>query len=754
MPKQNELTAKFLGERRVFNNGDESRVIIGDAELADGNFSRITIKGDAAESALTPGMTYRFYGYGKTHHKYGDQFIFSDFVAEQPADQDGIVAYLMQCKGIGPATAHLLWDSFGPDAVRVMREEPEIARRGIPRFTFQMAKAASELLQRNEHIEKTKIELIGLFSGRGFPKKLIGQLIEHFGTSAAQHIKRNPYKLMKFRGCGFLRTDKMFLDLGFNPSRLKRQVMCLWHGVQTLANGDTWISMSAARDCLIKSIAGSSLQFDRAVQMAAKANLLVTKTENGRMWIAEFGNAKKEEQIARWLDEARLEKAEWPNPLDIPGLSEHQRDELRGAFGGTIGVLAGRPGTGKTYTAAAIIRAVQGQGMIAACAPTGKAAARLNEVMHGDGVIIEAKTVHRTLVVNSVDGDWSFDHGPHNPLPYQFIFVDEVPMIGTDLMHSLLSARSPGTHILFIGDINQLSPIGHGAPMRDFLAAGVPHGHLTKIERNSGQIVKTCADIIEKKRFTVSDKIDIEAGKNLKVLPAANPEDQIKRLMESLESLESKWGIDPVWGCQVIVAVNEKSPLARKPLNKQLQGILNPHGENSGNNPFRVGDKIICTKNKQFPEFNPTAEGDTHLVANGEFGEAIDVEELRTVVRLTSPDRIIIVPRGTGDNDDDDEEKTGTGCDWELGYAISCHKMQGSECPVIFVMLDEYPGARMVMSQQWLITAISRARLFTICIGKKSTADACVHRDSLSKRKTFLRELVLQPQQAVFEGIL
>jgi exodeoxyribonuclease V alpha subunit len=337
-------------------------------------------------------------------------------------------------------------------------------------------------------------------------------------------------------------------------------------------------------------------------------------------------------------------------------------------------------------------------------------------------------------------------------LPHSFILVDEASMLDTDIMFSLLAARAPGTHIIFVGDTNQLPPVGHGAPLRDFIMAGVPHGQLTEIQRNSGQIVKTCAEIVEKRRFTASDRIDVEEGKNLKVSAFHTPESQIEYLLDSLPILERRWGVDPVWGCQVLVAVNANSPLARKGLNMTLQELLNPNGKQVKESPFRRGDKIICTKNKEFPALDANG-GETHFVANGEMGEVIEVEEKRTMVRLTSPDRMIIVPRGTNDDADDGEESTGTGCDWELGYAISAHKSQGSEWPIVFVMLDEYSGARMVMSRQWLYTAISRAKLFCVCIGKKSVADACCQRDSLFKRKTFLRELILEPQLAVFDDL-
>jgi exodeoxyribonuclease V alpha subunit len=181
-------------------------------------------------------------------------------------------------------------------------------------------------------------------------------------------------------------------------------------------------------------------------------------------------------------------------------LTPHQRETVSPLLSSRIAILGGSPGTGKTFTAAQIIKstaAEHGETSIKIAAPTGKAAVRINESMQKHGVYIRARTIHSMLGVQEADGGggWSFVHNRSNPLECQFLVVDESSMIDCDLMASLLAARPRGCSILFVGDVGQLPPVGHGAPLRDMIAAGIPYGELTEIQRNAGAIVNACAAI-------------------------------------------------------------------------------------------------------------------------------------------------------------------------------------------------------------------------------------------------------------------
>ena len=442
-------------------------------------------------------------------------------------------------------------------------------------------------------------------------------------------------------------------------------------------------------------------------------------------------------------------------------LSQHQREELEKALQAPIGILAGSPGTGKTYAAARLIARIIdlcGQDCVAVAAPTGKAAVRITEALEGYGIKKSATTIHRLLGVasRSAGDGWGFTHDEANPLQKKWIVVDESSMIDTDLMASLLRACAPGTHLLLIGDTNQLPPVGHGAPLRDMIAAGVPTGELVKIERNWGRIVQACADIRDGKRWRASKELDPDAGENLAILPAANGQAAANTICETIHKLAAKKLFDPIWDVQVIVAVNKKSELSRRDLNKRLQGELNPGGTRIGSNPFRVGDKVVCVKNSLMPvvddapaDCNRDAIDSKVFVANGELARVVAVAEKWTRASLDNPKRLVVLPRGTDANEDenggedsDAAAATSTGCNWDLAYAISCHKSQGSEFPCVIVALDEYPGARRLCDRSWIYTAISRAKQVCFMVGKKSVADGMCFQSSITKRKTFLKELI------------
>lgn len=792
---RHEIIAEFCGVRPgcqwPVDDGSNAVTIIGEVQIEGRDGLGLSkIKGQITPNELTTGLTYRFYGDWKDHWKHGTQFVFEAFSVEMPSGQDAIIAYLGQCKGIGPMTAAKMWHLYGENAVQKLREEPDEVAHAIPRLTQAKAREAAEFLRRSQRTEKTKIDLFALLRGRGFPKKITERLIQDYGPAAAVIVARNPYCLMRYKGCGFLGTDKMYLDLKHNPGRLKRQALCAWHAVASQSSGDTWFPFHVVRDGLIRNIASATVNIPRAMELATRGGMLVEKFDKGQRWVAERVRAEQESTIASLIEEARQEAKVtppvWTNlvPL-IADVTNHQRENLEAATTEIIGVLAGRPGTGKTYTVARLVKLLQdqyGADEIAICAPTGKAAVRVTEAMNKNGLSLRASTIHSLLKVGSTaDGEFGFLHTRNNPFPYKFVIVDESSMIDTGLMKSLLDARPVDGHVLFVGDPNQLSPVGHGAPLRDFITANVAHGELKEIQRNSGRIVKACGEIIDRHLFECSPKADLETGENLVMIERADAANQMETLVQVIQryAAEMPRRFDPVWDIQVLVAVNKKSELGRKPLNVVLQNLLNSDGESVKGNPFRVGDKIICTKNGNykwvgdFLDPAPPVEGiDAAIepsgstmcyVANGEQAEVLTVEPGVITARLTSPDRTIIIPRSmksgstegsdgappaSSDTGTDDDGDTGSGCNWELGYAISCHKSQGSEWPIVVVMLDDHNSAKRVCSRQWIYTGISRAKTLCVMIGRNVRAQEMCGVDSLFKRKTFLREAIIELREA------
>jgi len=339
----------------------------------------------------------------------------------------------------------------------------------------------------------------------------------------------------------------------------------------------------------------------------------------------------------------------------------------------------------------------------------------------------------------------------HKSYSVEGLLVHNCSMIDTDLLASLTRACTPSTHILLVGDTGQLAPVGHGRPFFD-LQQVVPTGQLTEIRRNSGRIVKACAEIRDHRTITFSPKLDIANGENL-VLIQCDDESQpaiLEQLLAKLDATEiTTRELNLVDDVQILTGKNDGSPVARKPLNAMLQKILNPNGEQIQGNPFRVSDKIVCLKNSKYPDAeDPQGE---HFVANGELASAQDIKPGRMKVRVAEPPRSILIthaPVQENESGIDDSENTARGAvgDWDMGYALSVHRSQGSQWKFAIVMADS-KGA-MVQTRNWLYTAVSRAEIATFVIGQKQVVNAMLKRDGISGRRTFLVERICSQRMA------
>lgn len=489
----------------------------------------------------------------------------------------------------------------------------------------------------------------------------------------------------------------------------------------------------------------------------------------------------------------------WPHLSDIQGVSDHQRATIAKCFTGQVGILAGTPGTGKTYSAGAIIKAIVesvgeaiDESSIGICAPTGKAAVRCTSAMQGYDIDLEATTVHRMLQVQGnghVDGDWNFFYNRDNYLPYQYIVIDEGSMLGTNLARDLFSAIDPEARVLLIGDPYQLPPVDHGAPLRDFIAAGLPYGELTEIRRNSGAIVEACREIKNGRGYRPQRIIQgsSQPKPNLRHIETYSPKQSFDAICRLIDNAPP--GVDKVWDIQILVPLNSKSELSRKKLNAHLQEMLNPNGarvakEAGGVHRFRVNDKVICLSNCMLPlvdspelsavrsiatrepteldrktsvftDDEPSDPEIKEFVANGEIGRVTRVEPRFMHVQFDSPSRKVLVPFGgksssddgdsdsdSDDADDQDSAKGSAGSKFDLAYAITVHKAQGSQAKVVIVVSDETGGARQVCCREWWYTAISRAEKLCFTVGSLQTINHDCQRVALVNRKTFLRELI------------
>ena len=246
--KLSEPTRIFRRERIRFDGGDTC-ILECEEPAANGEQKKFpdSVGGlnQLIALATSGGLSYRFYGHWVEHERYGKQFTAKTFVRCQPHGKAGVIRYLTTTcagHGVGHATAAKLWEKFQGDAVRILREEPEVAAAaaGMSHFTDTKAAAASAVLREESALEAVHIDLIDLLGGRGFPHGTAKLAVAEWGNRAALLIKRNSYLLMRFPRCGYLRTDQLYLDNGGRPAALKRQALAAWYAIARDSEGQTW----------------------------------------------------------------------------------------------------------------------------------------------------------------------------------------------------------------------------------------------------------------------------------------------------------------------------------------------------------------------------------------------------------------------------------------------------------------------------------------------------------------------------------
>ena len=420
----------------------------------------------------------------------------------------------------------------------------------------------------------------------------------------------------------------------------------------------------------------------------------------------------------------------------MAALTEHQSGQVAIAASANIGCLSGGPGTGKTFSIAQHIKSLPGP--VAVCAPTGKAAVRVSELMQRAGVPIEATTIHRLLVVerNGHDGEgWGFYHNRYNPLNESTIIVDESSMISTQLMSSLLAACETGSRILFVGDPYQLPPVGHGKPFADLIGSGVvPHGHLVEIHRFAGRIAHVCQAIRTGKPWQPSPAVNvdwsgsapIESPENMRHIERPNARSAGSAILGVIDRVKQH-GLDPIMDVQVLCATNDNGLLSRKSLNEKLQQQFNPDGRSVGDCPYRLGDKVINLKNGIYDSHwsgGNKPNDESYYISNGDVGIVIDVDRKFAGVQFDGGRCVRINKKHWKQVD--------------LAYAVTVHKAQGSQWPVVIVVADESGAAHRVCGRSWWYTAISRASILTVTFGRRNTIDRHCRQQNIEQRKTFL----------------
>lgn len=662
--------------------------------------SHVSVIVDCEKGELDQGCQYIFSGDFKHHKRYGQQFKADSFVLDTPVTKLATVMYLQRFYGIGEVRAENIWNAFKEKTLETIAETPLVlCDYGV---SAKIAQQVSSQVVHDLASAKVELELTAMLAGSRMPKKARKDFYKDHGARSVKILKSNPYLLLKYDGCGFNLVDQFALERGFPKNRLKRQALCLLDAMKNTEH--TWYAASELESVILK-IFGNEGDFRKTIRLLVRAKKIVGVKRDG-VWFAMREDADDENIISAEIRKHLVEN--FPVEIDFSSLSESQRNALGNAVKLRIGCFTGGPGTGKTYSVSRYIDSIvrkYGSNEIVVLAPTGKAVVRSREMLASIGVSCESKTIHSflgTVALGSIP---------------RFVIVDEASMIDASLMRRLLVA-CPTSSFLFVGDDGQLLPVGKGRPFADFLASGlVPVGRLTETRRNSGMIVDVCHKIRAGASWSCGGNIDVSSGENLALVRSANFLNSVRDIIHGLKDY------DPIRDVQVICGVN-KGENGVHEMNVALKGELNPSDAR-----YAVGDPVICLKNGFYAGMDSEDTEDDSgsvYVSNGEIGYVFKVHGTKIFVDYGENRQV----RFRVNN-----------LKFSLAYAVTCHKMQGSETPVAIVILDPSFGAGMVCKREWLYTAISRAKKECYLVGDMGTA-VKFGRAVAAGRKTFLKEIL------------
>lgn len=711
------VTRRATVKTVTFHNPDNGWTVV---RLVATDGSPFTAVGNMPR--VTPGESVELTGEWVRHETFGDQFRVESCTPVAPEGREAMLRYLGggAIKGIGPATAEKLVDAFGERTFDVLDHEPH-RLDAIP--SLRGARKAKILRAWEE--SKAGREVMFFLQAHQLSLGLSHRLVRHYGPNAAALIKENPYRLAEeLWGIGFLKADEVARKLGFPEDGYERIRAGL---AFALARGAEAGNVFLPAPVLVEK-AAELLQLEPETVVYTLDNLAdtgaVKRDELGNChlpWLyhAERGVARRAALLRfglRPVPEATVEsaiaEAERNAGRDFR-FSEDQRRGIAQAVNEGLFLLTGGPGTGKTTTVAAILGVFARAGLeVRLAAPTGRAARRLTEVTGR-----KASTLHRLLQYDPATR--GFLHDEDDPLPCDALIVDEVSMIDTALMHSVLRAVRPGTRLVLVGDPDQLPSIGAGQVLGEFIRSGaVPHLHLSAVFRQAeASRIVTNAHRVNRGLAPVLDD-SLEAGSNFHFVERGETGGLLETLVEvACERLPRRFGFDPVRDVQVLTPMNQ-GPLGTQALNEALQARLNPRGPALSHRGrlFRPGDKVMQLKNNY--EKN---------VFNGDIGRVRSVD--------TSEDSLVADFDGERIPYSEDELDQLT-----LAYAATIHKSQGSEFKAVVLALAK--SHHVMLQRNLFYTGITRARDQLVIVGHLAAVHRCVEHNPAVRRHTRLAELL------------
>lgn len=687
---------------------------------------------------------YRFTGAVKNHPRYGIQFQVETFTKEVPETEQGIVHYLSSdmFNGIGRKTAETIVKKLGKDAIKKILEDPE-ALDVVPRLSDEKKDTIRSTLQMNLGLERVMIQL----NDWGFGPQVGMRIFQAYREETIDILTKNPFRLIEeIEGIGFQRADELGAKLGLtgsHPDRIKASILHLLNQA-SLSEGHVYIDaktlipqvkeMLEARqreEISIETISQAAIELNEESKVAGEETRLYLPS----LYYSEVGIATKLETLLASQEnrdgfpssEVRKALGEAEERLGV-NYAETQVQAIESSLNSSVMILTGGPGTGKTTVVRGLVEVyaeLHGLSLdpkdyakkkepfpIILAAPTGRAAKRLSESTE-----LPAMTIHRLLGFNGQEKEEETE----KEIEGKLIIIDEMSMVDTWLAHQLLKAVPDDAQIIFVGDQDQLPPVGPGQVLRDLLdSKRIPTVELTHIYRQtSGSSIIELAHQMKNGQLPAditaktSDRSFIKAGA-----------EQIPEVVEKVVKSALAKG-HHIKDIQVLAPMY-KGPAGIDALNKMIQQMVNPNTDGKrkelvfGDITYRVKDKVLQLVNQ--PESN---------VFNGDMGEVVAIMKASETVEkqdvlVVSFDGIEVTYQRSDLNQ------------LTLAYCCSIHKSQGSEFPT--VIMPVVRGYMKMLRRNLLYTGITRSKDFLILCGDPGVFRYGVERTDDTKRMTTLKD--------------
>ena len=646
-----ELTGEILGI--IYQNEINSYTI---AEIYANELEKIeTIVGYLP--FIAEGDEVKLIGKIVEHKEYGEQFKVDSFEKLMPQTLEALERYLGNgtIKGVGPATARKIVETFGDETLDILKYDPS-----------KLQKVRGISSERALEIAESFMESWGVWQIVEFLKKFnIGienakRIYDKLGAMAIETIEENPYVLIDLvRGINFKQIDEMALKLGTDAGSLKRITSGIKYAlIQISYNGHSCVILQNLEEFVVNLLNISIDEVENGIiHLKAKGEIIIENRDDDTEWIYlesfyntevaicnrlnkldETANSKKVKGIK---DE--IKRVEKENEIE---LSEKQKEAIKAVNENNVTIITGGPGTGKTTIIKSIIEIyIKQNNKIVLAAPTGRAAKRMTE-MTG----IEASTLHRLLEIGKINDDGLYKKSQDyqgTPIDADIVIVDEMSMVDMFLMNYLLQSVYLGTKLILVGDGDQLPSVGPGSVLQDIIESGkITTIHLDKIFRQAAKskIIVNAHRINEGEGFVSKEEMEEDSKSDFFFINEGTQEKMLEQVISLCSGRLKKFGNYDFFENIQVLTPTKKGMLGTKELNKSLQEVLNPATEkkkerNTGNTIYRVGDRIMQVKNNYDIYWERRRDNETGTgVFNGEFGTILDINEKEKNIEIKFDD--------------------------------------------------------------------------------------------------------------------